>query len=170
MMMRRVSLSHFGVVLVGGLNLWLLAVTASNLRSGGEITVDKVEWKPDLMSSFERTEKKKKLESYQQILAQPIFYKTRKPFVPPPPTPVVNATPPATVVDPGFIVAGVIITGEIKRAYIYTKTNNSGTWTKEGEDFLGWKVRSVDRDSVRLEQAGRTIEISLYPQINSAQH
>jgi hypothetical protein len=170
MMMRRVSLSHFGLALVGGLNLWLLAVTASNLRSDGGITPDKVEWTPDLMSSFERAEQKKTLESYKEILAEPIFYKTRKPFVPAPPTPAPNAAPPAIVVDPGFIVAGVIITGEIKRAYIYTKANNSGTWTKEGEDVLGWKVRSVDRGSVRLEQAGRTIEVSLYPQMNDAQH
>jgi hypothetical protein len=171
MMIRRLSLGHCGLVIVGGLNFWLLAMIVSDLRSVGGITVGKVEWKPNLTPSMERTGNKKTIDNYKQILARPIFYKTREPFVPPPPTlSVAKAAVPAIVADPGFVLGGVTITSEIKKAYIYTKTNNSGTWTSEGDNLMGWKVRSVERGSVRLEQEERVIEVWLYPQTSNAQH
>ncbi|HET9715098.1 MAG TPA: hypothetical protein VFP60_02835 [Pseudolabrys sp.] len=170
MMLERVSLSHCGVMLVAGVNLWLLAVTASELRSNSKVIVDKMDWKPNSISSVDRVEIKRTMDSYKEILARPIFYKSREPFVPPARPVAVAKPPPANVVDPGFIVAGVIIAGKTKQAYIYTKVNNSGTWTKEGDNFLGWKVSSIDSDGVRLQQAGRTIEVWLYPEINNAQH
>jgi hypothetical protein len=47
---------------------------------------------------------------------------------------------------------------------MFSRGNAGGIWAREGEDFMGWKVRSVDRTAVKLEQNGRTIEVQLYPQ------
>jgi hypothetical protein len=162
--MRHVSLRFFGVLIVGSANLWLVAIIAKGIISDGHATVDRVEWNSNLSSSMDRAENKKSIDSYKQILARPLLYKSREPFVAPPVAPpVLNVIPPAATSDPGFVLAGVIITSETKKAYIFTKADNAGIWANEGDDFMGWKIHFVDGTSVRLEQQGRVIEVRLYP-------
>ena len=106
--------------------------------------------------------------SYEQVLAHPLFFKTREPFVPappplPPPPPPRPAAPVAPVVDPGISVAGVLISGPIRKAYLMSKANQDGTWVREGDEYNGWKVQSVTAGIAKLQRDDRLIELPLYP-------
>ena len=52
---------------------------------------------------------------------------------------------------------------EVKKAYIFNKTDSRGAWLSEGETILGWKVESIDALTASLQQGGRSIELQLYP-------
>lgn len=78
---------------------------------------------------------------------------------------MVTIAPPAVAVaaDPGLAVGGVMIKSGLSKAYLFSKAGSGGAWTGEGETFQGWKVKSVKSTGVKLEQAGRSIELNLYP-------
>ncbi|HSB97552.1 MAG TPA: hypothetical protein VLC91_13935, partial [Spongiibacteraceae bacterium] len=131
-MTRYLSSSLIGLLTVSCLNLWLAIVIASDAMFGGQTQTDMLEWNPGLPMPAERTNAEKPIDAYNQILVRPLFYKNREPFVPPPaPQPVSNINAPAAISDPGFVLAGVLITGETRKAYILTRANNSGTWARE---------------------------------------
>ena len=44
---------------------------------------------------------------------------------------------PPPIVDPGLIVGGVIISGDVRKAYVYGKADSHGTWVSEGETLAG---------------------------------
>ena len=163
-MMRHISPAFIGLLIVGSINVGLVTIIVKDTVSvsGGQLTVPKVEWKSNLSTSVNRAEKKKSIDSYKHILMQPLFYKNREPFIAPPPL-VSKVVALAAPSDPGFVLAGVMVTSEMRKAYIFTKANNSGIWANEGDDYMGWKIRSVDQNRVRLEQSGRIIEVELYP-------
>lgn len=101
------------------------------------------------------------LESFNQVVAQPVFFKSRQPFV------AVQTKPAAVmalapVVDPGFIVGGISIRHGVRKAFIYTRDKSVGAWTEVGQKVIGWEVRSVDENDVTLEQQGRLLNIRLY--------
>jgi type II secretory pathway component PulC len=99
------------------------------------------------------------LESFNQVLAQPVFFKSRQPFV------AIQAKPAAVIApapDPGFIVGGVIIRGGVRKAFIYTRDKSVGAWTEVGQKVMGWEVRSVDENDVTVEQQGRSLKVRLY--------
>jgi hypothetical protein len=52
---------------------------------------------------------------------------------------------------------------EVKKAYIFNRSDSRGAWLSEGETILGWKVESIDALTARLQQGGRSIELQLYP-------
>jgi hypothetical protein len=56
-----------------------------------------------------------------------------------------------------------LIVEETRKAYIVNKGDARGAWLSEGEIILGWKVESIDAMTARLQQAGRSIELQLYP-------
>jgi hypothetical protein len=133
--MRQMSFGPLGVLLLGGVNFALLVIIAQGLLFNTPVMVDRTEWKMDLLTSWERTESKRTINSYKEILARPVFYKDRQPFIPPPvatPAPAVASW--VVISDPEFIFGGVIITDQTKKVYIFTKANNSGVWTKEGDE------------------------------------
>ena len=57
-----------------------------------------------------------------------------------------------------------MITGGAKKAYLFRKTDRTGSWLAEGEEILGWKVRSIDSGGAKLQKDGRDIELLLYTQ------
>src|SRR5262249_53412949 len=163
MKMRLQPLTAFGLVVLGATNIWLVTAIA-DWSSADRAVADNAEWDPDIAGSIERAAPRKPISAHKETLTHPIFFKTRMPFVPPPPlpaTPKVVAPPP--IVDPGLVLGGVMIEKQLKKAYVFTKANPQGSWMKEGEEFLGWKVQSVDSKGVTLQQQGRTIELKLYP-------
>jgi hypothetical protein len=58
---------------------------------------------------------------------------------------------------------GVVIMDDARKAYIFSKADSRGAWVGEGETILGWQVESIDALTARLQQAGRSIELQLYP-------
>jgi hypothetical protein len=154
-----------GLLVVVGINGGLLATVATQLLSDGVAAVDKIDWNANLPRSVANAANRRPVEAYGQILVRPVFFKSREPFVPAPPAPppVVAAVPPPVVVDPGLGVGGVVIKNGLSKAYLFSNAGPSGAWAGEGEMFQGWKVTSIDRTGVKLEQSGRSIDLQLYP-------
>jgi hypothetical protein len=152
--------------MVVGLNAWLLTVIAIEIVFDGPSATDKVDWNLGLSAPAGNVANRKPIESYRQTLARPVFFKSREPFVPTPPSPppVLIATPPPTVVDPGLVLGGVMIKKDVKKAYVFSRASANGAWTSEGDEFLGWQIRSISKAGAKLEQKGRSIDLQLYPQ------
>jgi hypothetical protein len=165
-MMWRVSpLGAAGWVIGLALNGWLLAVVLGEILSDELAPVDKVGWRPGLSAAAPDSAGRPPIDAYRQILARPLFFKSREPFVPPAPPPpsAPVAAPPPAAVDPGLVLGGIMMKDDVKKAYVFTKAGTSGAWTSEGDEFLGWKVTAIDSTGTRLEQKGRSIDLQLYP-------
>src|SRR5262249_21747987 len=109
------------------------------------------------------------LSTYPHTTMHPVFFKSRQPFAlppsTPPPAPPVVALPPAPpppVVDPGLAAGGVMISGEVKKVYLFRKGERMGSWLAEGEEMMGWRVYSIDGAGAKLRKDGRDIELPLY--------
>lgn len=154
-----------GLLIVLGVNAGLVACVATQLASDGWVAAGKIDWNVNLTGSVANATNRRGVESYGQILARPVLFKSREPFVPAPPAPpsVAVAPPPPVAVDPGLAVGGVMIKNGLSKAYLFSKAGPGGAWAGEGETFQGWKVKSVKSTGVKLEQTGRSIELSLYP-------
>jgi hypothetical protein len=124
-----------------------------------------VEWKPNISGHSEETATTRPISSYAQILAHPLFFKTRQPFVPPPPPPSPPKAPVVTapVVDPGLSVVGIVITDATREACLLSNSDHDGTWVREGEEYNGWRLEAVTAAMAKLQRDDRSIELSLYP-------
>jgi hypothetical protein len=165
---RIAPLAAAGLLALASLNGWIAMSALRTLHD--DPAVDRaVEWHAQLSTSGELSVVQKPIGDYPMTVAHPVFYKTREPFVPPPPPPppappkVVQSAPPAPV-DPGLILGGVMASGQLRKAYLLTKANAAGSWVAEGDDFMGWIIKSVDNSSATVQQQDRTIELQLYPQ------
>jgi hypothetical protein len=112
--------------------------------------------------------KPKPITAYGETLAKPVLFKSRAPYVPPPPAPPAPppkpvSTPPPAPVDPGLVLGGVVIMEEAKKAYIFNKADLRGAWLSEGESILGWRLDAIDAAAARLARGDRSIELQLYP-------
>jgi hypothetical protein len=97
-------------------------------------------------------------------LRRPLFFKTRAPFVPRPPPPPPKPTPaPVVQADPGLVLGGVVINRDLRKAYLLSKADPRGAWVSEGDNFMGWKIVSVERTGAKLQQSDRMLELQLYP-------
>ena len=157
------------LTMVAAVDVWLL-VDLVDLVTRPAPSLETVAWTPKLPAAHEAAGPVKPITDYTRTLARPLFAKTRTPFVPPPPPPpapvrVMAAPPPApVVVDPGFAVGGVVIDGVLRKAYLMKKPEPRGTWVSEGDDFMGWKVKSISASAAELQQNDRMIELRLYPE------
>jgi hypothetical protein len=57
----------------------------------------------------------------------------------------------------------VMIKSGLKKAYVFSRANAIGAWASEGEEFMGWQIRSINGAGAKLEQGRRSIELKLYP-------
>jgi hypothetical protein len=107
----------------------------------------------------------KPLAALSQILAHPVFFKTRTPYLPAPQPVSVSARAIPTVMapDPVVMVTGIVITDRLKKAYLLKQNEAQGIWVTEGETVLGWTVETISPKGIALKQNNRTIEFSLYP-------
>jgi hypothetical protein len=167
MMPRLAPLAVAGLLVLGGVNLFLLGTVFDQTASDGPPAPSDVKWVPSIGKPADPIVTAKPIEAYKVTLAHPVFFKMREPFIPPPPSPPApppRTTQPPAVVDPGLILGGVMTNPRLRKAYLLTKANSAGSWVNEGEIFLGWKLQSVDVGSAKLQQQDRTIELQLYPQ------
>jgi len=166
MMLNRIPpLAVIGLSALAGANALLLALVVRHAWRGEHEAVSAIAWKPKLSLAGLGTEQQRPGNDYAEILARPIFFKSRAPYVVPPPplpAPPVPAAAPFNP-DPGLMLAGVMIAGSAKKAYLVTKTDARGAWASEGEDLSGWKLRSISAATVILQQQDRTVELELYP-------
>jgi hypothetical protein len=164
-------LSAIGLLILSGISVVVLTLAAVEILHDDDVPAAKVEWMPRLSTSAERLTSTTSLSAYQQTMAHPVFFKTRQPFVPPPPPPppappqvARPAPPPAPPADPGLALGGVVINGDVKKAYLFRKADHTGSWLTEGEEIMGWKVLFIDGGGAKLHKDGRNIELPLYAQ------
>jgi hypothetical protein len=162
-------LTAIALQILGGSSILLLALTVAEILQDNDVSTPKIEWTPKLSTSAERLTSVTPLNAYQHTTAHPVFFKTRQPFVPPPPPPppppmAQPTPPPPPIVDPGLAVGGVMISGGVKKAYLFRKADRAGSWLAEGEEIMGWKVESIDSGGAKLQKDGRNIELPLYAQ------
>jgi hypothetical protein len=168
----RISPLALGALLIlAGLNAltfaWLLDVS----QASDVIEIPPIPWTPGKIAAAEAgPPMQKSRDAYPVTLSRPIFFKDRRPYVappppppPPPPAPVVAALPPPPIIaDPGFKLAGIVITDERKLAFLSLPSQGAGNWVSEGEEIAGWQVRQILPERVTLQQGGQSIELLLY--------
>jgi hypothetical protein len=154
-----------GLASLACLNAWLFALALGRgvADTEAQAPVALADQPPRPPTSGLKLPNRKPAGAYSQTLAKPVFFMSRAPYVPPPPAPRPVAAPSAAPVGPGLTLAGVLIMEETRKAYIVNKGDARGAWLSEGETILVWKVESIDAMTARLQQAGRSIELQLYP-------
>lgn len=157
-------LAAIGLATIAGVNVWLLTALAMEVASDGLSAADKVDWSFNPSTSVGSVASRRPIETYGQILARPIFFKSREPFVPAPPQAAKAPPAPPTVIDPGLVLGGVMIKDDVRKAFVFSRANADGAWISERDTFMGWELRSISATGARLEQLGRSIELQLYPQ------
>jgi hypothetical protein len=166
MRLRIAPLTLGALLALAGLNAWFLALAVGSPVPEPEVPVPVVRADPPVSEAA--LPKPKLITAYGHTLAKPVLFKTRAPYVPPPPAPPPAlkpvAAPPPAPVDPGLSLGGVVIMDDTKKAYIFNKADSRGAWLSEGETILGWRVEAIDALTAKLQQAGRSIELQLYSQ------
>jgi hypothetical protein len=166
MKLRISPLAAAGLLFGLSANACLSVAVVTEVMSDSSAAIDKADWNLGLSAPIGGVANRKPIEAYKQILARPLFFKSREPFVPAPPPPalaLIAATPPV-VVDPGLVLGGVMIKNDVRKAFVFNRAGSGGVWIGEGDDFMGWQIRSIEKTSAKLEQKGRSIDLQLYPQ------
>jgi hypothetical protein len=161
---RTPPLVFFGLALLAAANAWSLIMTAQQTMFEDQVAAEEPGWSPRLPSLEDARMQTTTTVSQQGILAHPIFSRSRAPYVPPAPPAPKSGPPPVAFTDPGFVLGGVMVNGTIKKVYLLQKTDKSGAWVGEGDDFVGWRVQSITTDAAKLQKETHVIEVLLYPQ------
>lgn len=120
------------------------------------------EWTPpDLATPPSATRHAGAPEPDDLVLARPIFFPSRKPFEPP----VAQAaiTPPAPPPpDPTFVVDGIMLTGDARKAHLRQPQETDGRWYETRHVIDGWMIVQIDAGGIVVEQAEWKLAIRLY--------
>jgi hypothetical protein len=159
------------LLLLIGLNLlavgWIVGVETED----GAPQVAPIQWTPESHASLMQLPAPKARAAYPQTLARPVFFRDRRPFVPPPspppppappPKPVAVVAPPPPVTNPGLSLGGIAITDRDRLAFVRPSSSNDGSWVKEGEEIMGWRVTRITGNSITIQKAQSSIELPLY--------
>jgi hypothetical protein len=145
-------------------NVFLLAVILTSFGEDLAIISDGGGWNAGLSAPIGSAFTRKPIDAYKQVLAKPVFFKSREPFVTLlPRSSVVAAAPPPPMVDPNIVLGGVLISEDTRKAYVFSRNGTGGEWIVEGGEFLGWHIGAISEGGAKLEQAGRAIDLQLYP-------
>jgi hypothetical protein len=169
MMIRLTPLATAGLVALVGINAWLCAILLEGLLAPDPISTAEQGSRPMLPTPAEDIASPKAISEYNETLVRPIFFKSRRQFVAPVPSPSPSAPPPragpaSAPIDPGLIVGGIAIIGPMRKTYLLRKAESSGVWINQGDAFMGWKVQSIDPKGVTLRKDERVIDLRLYPE------
>ena len=133
--------------------------------SEAPLSVDPIagrEWTlPDLATPPSATRHAGAPEPNDPVLARPIFSPSRKPFE----APLAQAaiTPPAPPPpDPTFVVDGIMLTGDARKAHLRQLQETDGRWYETGQVIDGWMIAEIDAGGIVVEQAEWKLAIRLY--------
>jgi hypothetical protein len=122
---------------------------------------------PDIDTASSATEYARAPQENDPVLARPIFFASRKPFEPPPAqasTPPPKPPPP----DPVFVVDGIMLIGDARRAQLRQPQEVDGQWYETGQVIDGWTIVQIEAAEIVLDQAERKFEMRLYSSEPSA--
>jgi hypothetical protein len=132
-------------------------------RLMSELPSTRVEWSPALSAPAPNGARRRPIDGYRQILTRPLFFKSREPYVPPPPPPPAPiAASPASGCRSRYLARGNHDEGRYQKGLFLRHAGTGGTWTSEGDEFMGWKVTAIDRTGTRREQRGHSLDLQLY--------
>ncbi|MDA4848841.1 hypothetical protein [Hoeflea poritis] len=166
---------------------WLVGIAALSLLVGGYLLEHPVDVSPIIpdptvtatASGTGKTPGENVTELSKMELSatteRPLFSRSRRKFVPPPPPkpakPIQTAAikkpsapPRATALaipPPDFTLIGVSISKEASSALL-TSSGGENKWVVEGDSINSWTVADIDNDSVGLENGGRSVRLHLY--------
>lgn len=110
------------------------------------------------------------------ITEHPLFYPSRKPWVPPLPTPVapvhiVASPPPRPRRAPpsNYILVGTLLSGDTHSALLRQANGNKTTAVREGQVLDGWTLREIREGHVLFEADGSLFELT-FPPLSQAGH
>jgi hypothetical protein len=89
-----------------------------------------------------------------EIALRPLFFESRRPFVPAPVDAEPGESEPAALVAIELI--GTLVTDQ-GRAALLQPEGEQAVWRRAGDKIAGWKVRAIERDQVTLAQ-GEEVE------------
>lgn len=116
-------------------------------------------------------------------IARPLLTPTRRPFVKPPPKPIVEPAPEPVVLEPVIPepiqpvtkvvveekpvppileLLGVSLSPEKSAAMVRTDSGET-LWLAVGENYLGWRVVSIDSNELKLSQSAETALYEIFP-------
>jgi hypothetical protein len=164
---RIAPLALIGLLALAGLNAWLVVVVTADHDPKEDIRVAVSERSRLPLLAEAPPYSSRPISAYGQTLAKPVFFKSRLPYVRPPPAPQPPPkpafAPPPAPVDPGLVLGGIMIANGVRKAYVFKKGDSRGAWLSEGDAVMGWKLEALDTMSAKLQRAGRSIELQLYP-------
>jgi hypothetical protein len=86
-------------------------------------------------------------DAFDEIALRPLFFESRRPFVPPPSDVVAEGVAPEKKVSVELV--GTLVTDQ-GRAALLQPDGQPAVWRREGEKIAGWKVRKIDPDQITL--------------------
>lgn len=106
------------------------------------------------------------IESYDQIVARPLFAKSRAPWAAPAPalqTPaaLTQAAEPEPDIS-GVELRAVVIAPGMRKALISTSQQVDGRWLRTGEEFQGWRVAAIEARGVKLSRGALEKSLRLF--------
>lgn len=103
---------------------------------------------------------------YAALLERPIFIRTRRPYVPPPPEAVPVEQPPVqpeiVLQEPQVTLQGIFIRGRTRQALVLTPENALPVWVNEGANITGWKLSEIKPNQLILLAGTQRRTIELY--------
>lgn len=140
------------------LNALLVLMIAAEIRPAGEIPPEQAKQpmpaqaaaaSPKSFSRFALPP----LQQYEEIVARPIFNEGRRPEAP------LLATGP--MVDAPFSLRGVIITPQVREAWLARKGSPDIVRAIVGHSIDGWEIVAIERDRVRLRRGSQGMVLLL---------
>lgn len=103
---------------------------------------------------------------YVALLERPLFSRTRRPYVPPPPEPPAveqpQVQPEIVTQEPQVSLQGIFIQGRTRRALVLTPENALPAWVNEGANISGWKLSEIKPNQLILLAGSQRRIIELY--------
>jgi hypothetical protein len=100
---------------------------------------------------------------YLAIAEHPLFYATRQPWAPPPPTaaPTVPQAPAPAAPHPlqKYQLVGVVISKGARAALLKPSDGSKTVTISQGEQLSGWTLREISPDALHFESAGDAYDI-----------
>jgi hypothetical protein len=98
--------------------------------------------------------------AYADIAARPLFYPSRKPWMPPPPPPAPVAAPAAPPPLTNYALVGVVVSGDTRTALIRPPGARTTIMLAEGQDLAGWKLQEITRTRLRFAAGDASYEMN----------
>ena len=98
------------------------------------------------------------LASYPAIAQHPLFFPSRRPWVPPPEPARSHAASPMPPLT-GYTVIGTVVSDGVRRAIVRPPNGDKPIVLAEGQELNGWTLRSITGERLRFEGGGTSFEL-----------